>query len=77
VTGATHPALELNQHQFVGAIHQREVTNGAIAVAAMVQGEAKGVTAQAANFWITAHQHIEGSAKAGDTSATFRPAHLD
>jgi hypothetical protein len=46
-------------------------------MAAMVEGEAKGVTAQAANFWITAHQHIEGSAKAGDTSATFRPAHLD
>jgi hypothetical protein len=30
-------------------------------MAAMVQGEAKGVAAKAADFRITAHHHIEGS----------------
>jgi hypothetical protein len=77
VAGAAHPALKLNQDQFVGAINQGEITHGAIAVAAMVKREAKGVTAQAADFWITADNHIEGGSETGDAAATFRPAHGD
>jgi hypothetical protein len=44
VAGAAHPAFEFNQHQFVGAINQGKVTYGAIAMAAMVEREVKGVT---------------------------------
>ena len=77
MAGAAHPALELNQDQFVGAINQGEVTHGAIAMAAMVEREAKGVTAQAADFWITADHHIEGGPETGDAAATFGPAHGD
>jgi hypothetical protein len=77
VAGAAHPAFELNQDQLVRAINQGEVTHGAIAMAAVVEGEAKGVTTEAADFWITADHHIEGGSETGDAAATFGPAHGD
>lgn len=64
VAGTTHPALEFDQHQFIGAIHQAEARHGAIPLAAVVEGEMKILAAEATHLGITAHDHIQGGPKA-------------
>jgi len=69
VVSPTHPALELHQHQLIGAIHQAEVAHLAVAFAAMEEGEMEVITTEAAHLRIAAHYHIQAGAKTGDTAA--------
>lgn len=73
IPGTAHPALELQQHQFVGAVDQGEGIDGAIAMAAVMEGEMEAIPAEPADLGIAANDHIKGGTEAGDPATQFRP----
>jgi hypothetical protein len=65
VAGSPHPALELHQHQFVGAVDQGEILDGAIALAAVMKGEMETLATETTDFGIAANHDIQGGPKTG------------
>jgi hypothetical protein len=69
VAGSPHPALELDQHQFVGAVDQGEILDGAITLAAMMQREMETLAAQPTHFGIAANHDIQGGSQTGHAAS--------
>ena len=71
---ATHPSFEFDQHQFIGAIDQREISDGAVSIAAVVESQVIPGATQTTDLRITADDNIERSTDPGDLAPQIRPA---
>tara|TARA_B100002051_G_scaffold18792_1_gene14946 strand:+ start:1965 stop:2144 length:180 start_codon:yes stop_codon:yes gene_type:complete len=59
MTGASHPALELDKDEFIWTVDQGEIANGAVSIAAVMKRELIIRTAESADFRIATNNHIK------------------
>jgi len=69
VARATHPTFKFDHHKLVWAIDQAQITNSAVAVTAVMQGEVITGTTQSTDLWIAPHHHIKRGPDPSDTTS--------
>lgn len=73
MTSAPHPALEFDQHQFIGAIDQGEIAHRAISVTAVVKGQVVPGSTETTDLRVAADHHVKGCTDPSDPSPQIRP----